>query len=87
MILASLPMKFLFAILASLATKFVCKTQGKRVLLQNFLSVRLVRSDSCYEISVCETRKSHKNLARISKSDSRVNPTPTPSTSQMTGKR
>jgi ferredoxin-thioredoxin reductase catalytic subunit len=67
MILASLATKFLFARLASLATKLVCeprsescyknsfcKTCKKRFLLWNFVA-RLARSESCYEISVCET--------------------------------
>ncbi len=36
MILASLATKFMFARLASLATKFVGETREKRVLLQNF---------------------------------------------------
>jgi hypothetical protein len=47
MILASLATKFLFARLASLATKFVCETREKLV----FLSARLVRSNFRYEIS------------------------------------
>ncbi len=36
MILSSLPTKFLFARLASLATKFFCETRKQRVLLRNF---------------------------------------------------
>jgi hypothetical protein len=42
MILASLATKFLFARLASIATKFV-----EASLAAKFLSARLVRSDSC----------------------------------------
>jgi hypothetical protein len=61
MILASLSTKFLFARLANLATKFICKTREScyEICLQDlqevslgmkFLSARLVRSDSRYKI-------------------------------------
>jgi hypothetical protein len=110
MILASLATKFLFERLASIARRFVarlarsepcyeisfCETRKKRFLLRNFVA-RLVSRESCYEISVCETRvaslatnfdsrvsresseifgskKRVSFLARILKSDSRVNP-------------
>jgi hypothetical protein len=122
MIFASLTTKFLFARLASLAAKFICKTRESRFeiclwglqeasLATKFLSARLVRSDPRNEISLpnsllailtmkflsaklarSESRyyfwlaslartsrefwvlKASLASARISKSDSRVNP-------------
>jgi hypothetical protein len=63
MILASLTAKFLFARLASLATKFICKTPQscyeiclrdlqEASLAMKFVSPRLVRSESRYKISL-----------------------------------
>jgi hypothetical protein len=90
MILASLTTKLLFA---RLATKFVCETHEKRVLLRNFFprdslqNFFLRDSQEANLATIFDSRvsrESRKNfgskkrvspLARISKSDSRVNPT------------
>jgi hypothetical protein len=83
-ILASLAVKFLFARLASLATKFVCETREKPVLLRNFflrdsqeaILAKKFRSnafrDSRCKISVCETHEKRVSLLILTR-ESREN--------------
>jgi hypothetical protein len=71
MVLASLATKFLFARLASLATKFVCETRKKRVLLflkftQHFSSREACLPSPClFQICLALSVQGHHRMDAI----------------------